>query len=146
VKTRAGTTVVAIDEQPTTALAEKIPTLKPVFAAGGTITAASTSSISDGSAALVLTRASLAKARGLKPIARILGHANHAKQPEWFSTAPISAVDQLMKRLKTTDVDQFEVNEAFAVVPIVFARELGIDPDTINVFGGACALGHPLGA
>jgi acetyl-CoA C-acetyltransferase len=148
VKTRSGTTVVAIDEQPTTASAEKIPTLKPVFAAGGTITAASTSSISDGSAALVLTRASLAEAHGLKPIARILGHANHAQQPEWFSTAPIFAVDRLLKRLrmKTSDVGLFEVNEAFAVVPIVFARELGIDPDDINVFGGACALGHPLGA
>ena len=141
----AGKEIIRIDEQPGRAKPEKIPTLKPAFAPDGTITAASSASISDGAAALVLTRENLAKA---PPIARIIGHATHAQAPALFTTAPVFAVRKLLDRIgwRASDVDLFEINEAFAVVALVAMRELDIAPDRINVNGGACALGHPIGA
>ena len=148
VKTRKGETVVAGDEQPGNARPDKIPHLKPAFRKDGTVTAANSSSISDGAAALVLTRESVAKAEGLTPLARILGHASHAQAPGWFTTAPVPAAQKLMQRLGwgVEDVDLWEVNEAFAVVPMAFMREIGVDHERLNVHGGACALGHPIGA
>ena len=148
VKTRAGEVVVAIDEGPGKVKLEKIAGLKPAFKKDGTITAASSSSINDGAAALVLTRESTAKALGAKPIARIVGHATFAQEPEWFTTAPVGAVNKLLKKIGWTvkDVDLWEVNEAFAVVPMAAMTELGIGHDIVNVNGGACALGHPIGA
>src|SRR6201996_939833 len=136
---------IRIDEQPGRAKPEKIPTLKPAFAPDGTITAASSASISDGAAALVLTRESLAKA---PPIPRIIGHAPHAQAPALFTTAPVFAIRKLLDRVgwRVSDVDLFEVNEAFAVVALVAMRELDIPADRININGGACALGHPIGA
>ena len=141
----AGKEIVRVDEQPGRAKPEKIPSLKPAFAPDGTITAASSASISDGAAALVLTRESLAKA---PPVARIIGHATHAQAPALFTTAPVFAVRKLLGRIgwRAGDVDLFEINEAFAVVALVAMRELDIGPDRINVHGGACALGHPIGA
>lgn len=141
----AGKEIIRIDEQPGRAKPEKIPSLKPAFAPDGTITAASSASISDGAAALVLTRESLAK---VPPIARIIGHATHAQAPALFTTAPVFAVRKLLDRIgwRANDVDLFEINEAFAVVALVAMRELDIAPDRINVHGGACALGHPIGA
>jgi len=137
--------IIRIDEQPGRARPEKIPTLKPAFAPDGTITAASSASISDGAAALVLTRESLAKN---PPAARIIGHATHAQAPALFTTAPVFAIRKLLDRVgwRSSDVDLFEVNEAFAVVALVAMRELDIATDRINVHGGACALGHPIGA
>ncbi|WP_341908496.1 acetyl-CoA C-acyltransferase [Polaromonas sp. YR568] len=148
VKGRAGDTVISIDEGPGKVKLDKIATLKPAFKKDGTITAASSSSINDGAAALVLTRASTAQALGAKPIARILGHATFAQQPEWFTTAPVGAVNKLLKKIgwSVKDVDLWEVNEAFAVVPMAAMTELGISHDIVNVNGGACALGHPIGA
>jgi acetyl-CoA C-acetyltransferase len=148
VKGRAGDTVIAIDEGPGKVKLEKIATLKPAFRKDGTITAASSSSINDGAAALVLTRASTAKALGATPIARIVGHATFAQAPEWFTTAPVGAVKKLLKKIgwAVADVDLWEVNEAFAVVPMAAMKELGISHDIVNVNGGACALGHPIGA
>ncbi len=148
VKTRKAEAVVATDEQPANARPEKIPTLRPAFREGGTVTAANASSISDGAAALVLCRKSVAKAHGLRPLARVLGHASHAQAPGWFTTAPVPAARKLMERLgwQTGDVDLWEVNEAFAVVPMAFMRELGVPRERLNVRGGACALGHPIGA
>ena len=145
---RGGDVRVSIDEQPGKARPDKIPTLKPAFAKDGTVTAANASSISDGAAALVLMRESTAKARGLAPIARILGHAVHAQAPAWFATAPIPAMEKLLAKtgLATTDVDLFEINEAFAVVAMAAIRDLRLDPAIVNVNGGACALGHPIGA
>ncbi|RMH50939.1 MAG: acetyl-CoA C-acyltransferase [Alphaproteobacteria bacterium] len=145
---RGGGSVVAEDEQPRRARPEKIPTLKPAFREGGTVTAANASSISDGAAALVLMRQSEAERRGLTPRARILGHASHAQAPGWFTTAPVPAARKLLDRLgwSVGDVDLFEVNEAFAVVPMAFMAELGVPRDVMNVHGGACALGHPIGA
>ena len=127
----------------------KIPTLKPAFRKeNGTITAASSSSISDGAAAVVLLSADDAKARGLKPLARIVAHATHSQEPEWFTTAPVGALHKVLEKAgwKVSDVDLFEVNEAFAVVAMAAMRELDIARDKINVNGGACALGHPIGA
>jgi acetyl-CoA C-acetyltransferase len=143
-----GMDTIRIDEQPGRAKPEKIPALKPAFASDGTITAASSASISDGAAALVLTRESLAKARGALPIARIIGHAAHAQAPALFTTAPVFAVRKLLSRIgwQVSDVDLFEVNEAFAVVALVAMRELDIPADRLNIHGGACALGHPIGA
>jgi acetyl-CoA C-acetyltransferase len=143
-----GKDTIRIDEQPGRAKPEKIPALKPAFASDGTITAASSASISDGAAALVLTRESLAKARGALPIARIIGHAAHAQAPALFTTAPVFAVRKLLSRIgwQVSDVDLFEVNEAFAVVALVAMRELDIPADRLNIHGGACALGHPIGA
>ena len=148
VKGRSGETVISIDEGPGKVKLDKISTLKPVFKKDGTITAASSSSINDGAAALVLARESTAKELGAKPIARIVGHATFAQEPEWFTTAPVGAVKKLLKKIGWTvkDVDLWEVNEAFAVVPMAAMKELGISHDIVNVNGGACALGHPIGA
>lgn len=145
---RKGDTTVTADEQPATARPEKIPTLKPAFRPGGTVTAANSSSISDGAAALVLTSAATARAEGLPVRARVMGHASHAQAPADFPTAPVPATRKLLARLgwQTGDVDLWEVNEAFAVVPMAFMAELGIPHDCLNVNGGACALGHPIGA
>ena len=148
IKTRKGEVTVSIDEQPGNARPEKIPNLRPAFKKDGTVTAANASSISDGAAALVLMRESEAKARGLKPLARILGHGSHAQAPGWFTTAPVPAAQKLLKRIgwEVADVDLWEVNEAFAVVPMAFMAEMGISRDIMNVNGGATALGHPIGA
>ncbi|MSU90197.1 acetyl-CoA C-acyltransferase [Rhodobacteraceae bacterium 2CG4] len=148
VSTRRAEAVVTVDEQPATARPEKIPTLKPAFRDGGTVTAANASSISDGAAALVLCRESVARAHGLTPLARVLGHASHAQAPGWFTTAPVPAARKLMQRLgwQARDVDLWEVNEAFAVVPMAFMRELDVPRERLNIRGGACALGHPIGA
>jgi acetyl-CoA C-acetyltransferase len=148
VKTRAGEVVVSIDEGPGKVKLDKIAGLKPAFKKDGTITAASSSSINDGAAALVLTRESTAKELGAKPMARIVGHATFAQEPEWFTTAPVGAVNKLLKKIgwAVKDVDLWEVNEAFAVVPMAAMTELGISHDIVNVNGGACALGHPIGA
>ncbi|MGD9862477.1 MAG: acetyl-CoA C-acyltransferase [Pseudodonghicola sp.] len=148
VKTRKGEVVTDTDEQPQTARPEKIPTLKPAFRPGGTVTAANSSSISDGAAALVLASAEAAAARGLTVRARILGHASHAQAPAHFPTAPVPAAQKLLQRIgwSKEDVDLWEVNEAFAVVPMAFMREMGLPRDRVNVNGGACALGHPIGA
>jgi len=148
VKGRKGDTVVARDEQPLKADLAKVRQLKPAFAADGTVTAANSSSISDGAAALVLMRRSEAEKRGLKPLAVIHGHASHAQEPAWFTTAPIGAVTKLMEKTgwSVADVDLFEINEAFAVVTMAAMRDLAIPHDKVNVHGGACALGHPIGA
>ncbi|MCF6343774.1 MAG: acetyl-CoA C-acyltransferase [Devosiaceae bacterium] len=148
VKTRKGEIIISEDESPSLARPEKIPHLKAAFKDGGTITAANASSISDGAAALVLMRQSDAKAQGLKIHARILGHASHAHEPNWFATAPVPAMQKLMKStgLKVADVDLWEVNEAFAVVPMAAMAEIGMDHNVLNIYGGACALGHPIGA
>ena len=148
VATRKGEIVITADEQPGKARPEKIPQLKPAFAKDGTVTAANASSISDGAAALVVTSAAMAAEHGLKPRARILAHASHSHAPQWFTTAPVPAAARLMDRLGWTvgDVDLWEVNEAFAVVPMAFMHEHGIPADRVNVNGGACALGHPIGA
>ena len=138
---------VAVDEQPGRARPERIPDLKPAFREGGTVTAANASSISDGAAALVLTRASVAERLGLAPLAVIRGQAGHAQAPGLFTTAPIAATRKLLERVgwETGDVDLFEINEAFAVVAMAAMRDLDLDPDRVNVHGGACALGHPIG-
>ena len=140
--------VVARDELPLKLDAAKIPALKPAFRAGGTVTAASSSANADGAAALVIMRASEAERRGLTPLARIVGHATHSQDPAWFTTAPIGAVGKLMDKVgwRTRDVDLFEINEAFAVVVMAAMRDLDIGHDRINIHGGACALGHPIGA
>ncbi|MDX2483265.1 MAG: acetyl-CoA C-acyltransferase [Pseudodonghicola sp.] len=145
---RTGETIVTKDEQPGKARPEKIPMLKPAFRKGGTVTAANSSSISDGAAALVLAARDHAEAQGLTIRARILGHASHAQAPSQFATAPVPAVRKLLERIGWTvgDVDLWEVNEAFAVVPMAFMHEMGIPRDIMNVNGGACALGHPIGA
>ncbi|MDO8457195.1 MAG: acetyl-CoA C-acyltransferase [Burkholderiaceae bacterium] len=147
VKGRAGDTVISVDEGPGKVKLEKIPALKPAFKKDGTITAASSSSINDGAAALVLMRASTAAKLGLKPLARIVGHAVHAQEPNWFATAPVGAVKKLLAKTgwAVADVDLWEVNEAFAVVPMALMHELGLNHDIVNVNGGACALGHPIG-
>ena len=148
VKTRAGLQEVSSDEQPLKADPAKIPTLKPAFAKDGAITAANASSISDGAAALVLTRASVAERLGLTPIARIAAHAAHAQKPGDFTSAPVPAMRKALERAgwKASDIDLFEVNEAFAVVAMIAMSELSIPHDILNVNGGACALGHPIGA
>ncbi|MFG1306761.1 acetyl-CoA C-acyltransferase [Xanthobacter autotrophicus] len=140
--------VVNTDEQPPKAKLDKIPTLKPAFRDGGTVTAANSSSISDGAAALVLMRWSQAEARGLTPLATIVGHATHAQAPNLFATAPVGAVRKLSERTgwDLKGVDLFEINEAFAVVPMAAIHDLGLPADKVNIHGGACALGHPIGA
>ena len=147
-KTRKGEVTTEADEQPGNARPEKIPTLKPAFRKDGTVTAANASSISDGAAALVLASEEAAAARGLTVRARILGHASHAQAPGWFTTAPVPAAKKLLDQIgwSVEDVDLWEVNEAFAVVPMAFMHEMGISRDKVNVNGGACALGHPIGA
>lgn len=136
------------DELPNVAKPEKIPTLKPAFKENGTVTAANASSISDGAAALVLMRLSEAKKRGIRPLAKILGHSSFAQAPEWFTTAPQEAISQLLKKLNWSkqEVDLYEINEAFAVVPLVAMQALDLPAERVNVHGGACALGHPIGA
>ncbi|MDT7928920.1 acetyl-CoA C-acyltransferase [Tepidimonas sp.] len=148
VKDRTGERVVASDEGPGKIKLDKIPQLKPAFKKDGTITAASSSSINDGAAALVLMRASTAAQRGCQPLARIVGHAMHAQEPNWFTTAPVGATRKLLAKIgwQVSDVQLWEVNEAFAVVPMALMTELGISHDIVNVNGGACALGHPIGA
>ncbi|MWD29205.1 acetyl-CoA C-acyltransferase [Aquicoccus sp. SCR17] len=148
VRSRKGETQVSEDEQPGTARPDKIPQLKPAFREGGTVTAANASSISDGAAALVLASAEAAKREGLNVRARILGHASHAQAPGWFTTAPVPAAKKLLDSIGWTvdDVDLWEVNEAFAVVPMAFMHEMGVPREKMNVNGGACALGHPIGA
>ena len=148
VKSRSGEVVVSIDEGPGKVKLDKIAALKPAFKKDGTITAASSSSINDGAAALVLSRESTAKALGAKPLARIVGHATFSQAPEWFATAPAGAVHKLLKKIgwDVKDVDLWEINEAFAVVPMAAMKELGLSHDIVNVNGGACALGHPIGA
>ncbi len=145
---KGGPTSVATDEQPGKARPDKIPTLKPAFSKDGTVTAANASSISDGAAALVLTRASVAAARGLTPVARIVAHAAHAHEPGKFTTAPVPAIEKVLAKAgwSVADVDLFEVNEAFAVVAMIAMRDLGIPHGKLNVHGGATALGHPIGA
>ena len=148
IKGRKGDTVVETDETPLKANLEKIPTLKPAFAKDGTVTPANSSSISDGAASLVLMRESTAEKRGIRPIARILGHTEHAHEPAWFTTAPVTAIKKLLEKLEWNagDVDLYEINEAFAVVTMAAISELELDPEKVNVHGGACALGHPIGA
>ena len=148
VKTRAGETVVSTDEGPGKIKVDKIPTLRPAFKKDGTITAAASSSINDGAAALVLMRESTAHRLGCVPLARIVSHATHAQEPEWFSTAPVGASQKALAKAGWTvdEVDLWEVNEAFAVVPMALMHELQVPHDKVNVNGGACALGHPIGA
>ena len=148
VTSRKGAITVSTDEQPGAAQPDKIPHLKPAFRDGGTVTAANSSSISDGAAALVLASEAAANAQGLTVRARILGHASHAQAPALFTTAPVPAAQKLLARIgwSRDDVDLWEVNEAFAVVPLAFMHEMGLSHDVVNVNGGACALGHPIGA
>jgi acetyl-CoA C-acetyltransferase len=147
-QTRKGEVTISKDEQPAKARPDKIPDLKPAFRKDGTVTAANSSSISDGAAALVLASRTAAEARGLNIRARILGHASHAQAPGLFTTAPVPAAQKLLKAIgwSVDDVDLWEVNEAFAVVPMAFMHEMGLSRDKLNVNGGACALGHPIGA
>ena len=148
VPAKGGDATVALDEQPKKADPSKIPTLKPAFAKDGTVTAANSSSISDGAAALILSSADEARRRGLKPIARIVAQASNAHEPKWFTTAPVGAIQKVLKAAdwKKEDVDLFEINEAFAVVTMIAMRDLGLPHEKVNVNGGACALGHPIGA
>lgn len=148
VKTRKETLTITDDEGPKTARPDKIPQLKPAFAKEGTVTAANASSISDGASALILMRESVAKAHNLTPIARILGHASHAQAPSWFTTAPVGAIQSLLNKVQwaSYDVDLYEINEAFAVVTLAAMHDLELNPEQVNIYGGACALGHPIGA
>ena len=148
VKGRTGDKVVSIDEGPGKIKLDKLPTLKPAFKKDGTITAASSSSINDGAAALVMMKASTAARLGCTPLARIVSHATHAQEPEWFATAPVGATEKALAKAgwSVADVDLWEVNEAFAVVPMALMAELNVPHDKVNVNGGACALGHPIGA
>jgi acetyl-CoA C-acetyltransferase len=148
VKTRKGEVIIDTDETPGTLDVSKVATLKAAFKKDGTVTAASSASISDGAAAVVLTRESVATAKGLKPLARILGYTSYATAPEWFTLAPVGAIQKLLAKLQwqASDVDLYEVNEAFAVVTMAAIKDLGLDPARVNVNGGACALGHPIGA
>lgn len=148
VKTRKGEVEVTHDQEPPTCRIEKIPTLRPAFAKDGTVTAANASKISDGAAALIVTTADEAEKRSLSPLATIIGHATHAQEPEWFTTAPVGAISKLLDNVgwSVDDVDLFEINEAFAVVTMAAMKDLNIDHAKVNVNGGACALGHPIGA
>lgn len=148
VSTRKGDVTIAEDEGPLKAKLDKISSLRPAFKKDGTITAASSSSINDGAAAMVLMRESTARELGCRPLARIVAHATHAQEPEWFTTAPVGATQKALKKAgwKVEDVDLWEVNEAFAVVPMALMKELNVPHDKVNVNGGACALGHPIGA
>jgi len=147
-KTRKGEQVVSQDETPFALDIDKIPMLKPAFRKDGTVTAAASSSISDGAAAIVIASAAAATARGLKPIARIVSYASHAQAPEWFTTAPAPAIQKALDKAgwRASDVDLYEINEAFAVVAMACVKDLGLDMARVNVNGGACALGHPIGA
>lgn len=145
---RGGDTIVSTDESPGKAKPEKIPSLKPAFKKDGSVTAANSSSISDGAAALVIMRESTAKKLGATPIARIVGHSQHSHEPEWFTTAPVSAIKKLLDKLSWSkdEVDLYEINEAFAVVTMAAMKELELDHAKVNIHGGATALGHPIGA
>jgi len=145
---RKGDTVIDTDEGPAKAMPEKIPSLKPAFKKDGTVTAANASSISDGAAAIVMMRESTAQALGIKPLARVVGHAQHSHEPEWFTTAPVGAMQKLFAKTgwKAEDVDLYEINEAFAVVTMAAMHELKLPHDKVNIHGGATALGHPIGA
>jgi acetyl-CoA C-acetyltransferase len=147
-KTRKGDVVVDKDEPPFTCDIAKIPTLKPAFKKDGTVTAASSSGISDGAAALVLARESFAASQGQKPLARIVGYSSFAREPEWFTVAPVGAISKLLAQVnwQAKDVDLYEINEAFAAVPMAAIKDLGLDPQKVNINGGACAMGHPIGA
>ena len=147
-KNRKEETIVELDEQPLTANIDKIPNLRPAFEKDGTVTAANSSSISDGAAALVMMRESTAKKSGFKPIARFLGHSSFAQAPEWFTTAPVGAIKGVLKTVEwnVDDVELFEINEAFAVVTMAAMNDLDLPAEKVNVHGGACALGHPVGA
>jgi len=147
-KSRKGESVIDKDETPGTIDVSKIPTLKPAFRKDGSVTAASSASISDGAAAVVLTRESIARERGLAPIARILGYSSFAREPEWFTVAPVGAIQKLLKQIdwRPEDPDLYEINEAFAVVTMVAMKDLGLSHEKVNVNGGACSLGHPIGA
>jgi acetyl-CoA C-acetyltransferase len=148
IKDRKGETVVDTDELPRRARPDKIPSLRPAFSPDGTVTAANASAISDGAAALVMMRLSEAERRGLKPLAKIVATAGHAHEPAYFTTAPVPAMRKVLEKAgwQTSDVDLWEINEAFAVVPMIAMKELGIAHDIVNIHGGACALGHPIGA
>jgi len=148
VKSRKGETVIDRDETPFTCDLAKIPQLKPAFRKDGTVTAASSSSISDGAAAAILATAKFASARGLEPLARVVAQASFALEPEWFTVAPVGAIQKVLQRAgwRAEDVDLFEVNEAFAAVAMAAQKDIGIAADKLNVNGGACALGHPIGA
>jgi acetyl-CoA C-acetyltransferase len=148
VKGRKGETVVSRDETPFTCDVSKISTLKPAFAKDGTVTAASSSSISDGAAAVIVMRESTARARGIRPLARVLAYSSHANEPEWFTTAPVGAIRKTLSKLgwQPRDADLYEVNEAFAAVTMAAMKDIGIDHARMNINGGACALGHPIGA
>jgi acetyl-CoA C-acetyltransferase len=145
---RKGDTVIDTDEAPTKAMPEKIPTLKPAFKKDGTVTAANASSISDGAAAMVMMRASTAEKLGLKPLARVVAHSQHAHEPQWFTTAPVGAMQKVLQKAGWTadQVDLYEINEAFAVVTMAAMKELNLSHDKVNIHGGATALGHPIGA
>jgi len=148
VQTRKGEVVVEHDEQPFNADETRIPKLRPAFAEGGTVTAANSSSISDGASALVLTSASEAAARGLTPMAKVLGHSRHSQEPSMFTTAPVGAINKLLDKLgwMVDDVDLWEINEAFAMVVMMAIDDLGLDPAKVNIYGGGCAMGHPIGS
>jgi len=148
VAVKANGEMVDADEQPTRSDPAKIPLLKPAFRDGGTVTAANSSSISDGAAALILMSEGEAKRNNLRPLARIVGHATHAQEPAWFTTAPVGAIEKLLEKIgwRHDEVDLYEINEAFAVVALAAIRDLGLSPGKVNVHGGACALGHPIGA
>lgn len=148
VKSRKGESTITQDETPFTCDVSKISSLKPAFAKDGTVTAASSSSISDGAAALVLMRESVARRRGIVPLARVMAYASYAHEPQWFTTAPVGAIRKTLAKLewRARDVDLFEINEAFAAVTLAAIRDVDLDPARVNVLGGACALGHPIGA
>lgn len=148
VATRKGEVAIEQDEQPAKGRPDKIPQLRPAFVKDGTVTAANASSISDGAAAMVLTRESTANEKGLKPVARILAHASFSHEPEWFTTAPVGAINKLLEQTgwSSDDVDLWEINEAFAVVTMAAMHDIGIPHEKVNIYGGACALGHPIGA
>ncbi len=148
VATRKGEVAIEQDEQPAKGRPDKIPQLRPAFVRDGTVTAANASSISDGAAAMVLTRESTANEKGLKPVARILAHASFSHEPEWFTTAPVGAINKLLEQTgwSSDDVDLWEINEAFAVVTMAAMHDIGIPHEKVNIYGGACALGHPIGA
>jgi acetyl-CoA C-acetyltransferase len=148
IKSRKGEVTVTIDEQPGNANIDKIPTLKPAFSADGTVTAANSSSISDGASALVLASANAIKEKNLTPIAKIIGHTTNSRHPSEFTIAPIGAIEKLLKKTgwQKDEVDLFEINEAFAMVTMAAIKDLGLDPEKVNIYGGACAQGHPIGS
>ncbi|MDA8880597.1 thiolase family protein, partial [Pseudomonadales bacterium] len=148
IKTRKGETTVTIDEQPGNANLEKIPSLRPVFSADGTVTAANSSSISDGASALVLASANAVEARNLTPVAKIVAHTTNSRHPSEFTIAPVGAIEKLFEKTgwEKDDVDLFEINEAFAMVTMAAIKDLDLDPEKVNIYGGACAQGHPVGS